>query len=156
APGTASGYPSTAQAGGGNGGYAAAFAGGIAGGVTRNVLSGGHMRFAQIATDSFGNVLGNSIASQVTGAGAQQKVTLSDAQGEVGGIGQVGPLLYADASGAMGTRTDVPITDSSATNSEDGVVVRPGDVGDLADDTATDDDIDTYNRAVVQAAYERG
>ncbi len=56
--GSSSGDPVTAKLGMGSGSPVAALVGGIAGGVVSQVLSGGRVNFAQIAADSFGNVLG--------------------------------------------------------------------------------------------------
>lgn len=44
---------------------------GFASGMTMNALRGGKMTAAQVATDAFGNALGNSIAAQI-GQGSQQ------------------------------------------------------------------------------------
>jgi LysM repeat protein len=58
----------------------ATFVGGMAGGLTRAVLSGGRINFAQIAADSFGNALGTYIGMSIAENIGQQQAALRQAQ----------------------------------------------------------------------------
>ncbi|HTH73096.1 MAG TPA: hypothetical protein VL635_01700 [Trinickia sp.] len=79
--------------------YAAAAAGSVASGVADAALNGGHISVGQIATDAFGNALGQALGDDYS-ASHQQNPFAARTRNQIGVGNQGDAVLYGPLGGS--------------------------------------------------------